>query len=92
MSIINLITPELISALGQMFTALTSLLAAIAAICSILQSRKNAGNIIKNTEKIEAVHLATNSRMDDLLQQTRESSDAKGYKRSQDEFKANGKG
>lgn len=72
-----LTSPEFFSGLTQTITALTALIAAIASLFAMVRSRQNG-------EKIEAVHLATNGRMDQLVAEVRESSIAKGAKQEAD--------
>lgn len=74
-------SPEFFSGVVQVITALTALLAAVSSFVALLQGRSNG-------RKIEAVHVATNSRMDQLVSEVRESSEAKGFKKANDEAAA----
>lgn len=70
-------SPDFLSGVVQIITALTALVAAVASMIAMIRSKDNG-------RKIEAVHLATNSRMDQLVDEVRESSLAKGAKQEAD--------
>lgn len=72
-----LTSPDFLSGLTQVITALTALIAATASMIAMVRSKANG-------QKIDAVHLATNSRMDQMVNEVREASIAKGIKQEAD--------
>lgn len=68
-----LASPDFLSGLTQVITALTALIAAVASMIAMARGKANG-------QKIDAVHIATNSRMDQLVGEVREASIAKGAK------------